>query len=168
MIEHVEIYHPNNLVSGKGNSTTTTLLKLKDDITSSIKSGEVTLVVFADFTKAFDTVNYPNVDKPTQSAGFFKIFYHAVIWLFIQPSAVRPGQQQNLKTALRLIRCAWPNAFNLYVTLLSHNGPSDYLQYADYTTLLRNTKPWALKRPSNHCKRKWPVWEYVLGTIIYI
>jgi len=79
MIEHVEIYHPNNLVSGKGNSTTTTLLKLKDDITSSIKSGEVTLVVFADFTKAFDTVNYPNVDKPTQSAGFFKIFYHAVI-----------------------------------------------------------------------------------------
>jgi len=27
MIEHVEIYHPNNLVSGKGNSTTTTLLK---------------------------------------------------------------------------------------------------------------------------------------------
>ena len=41
----------------KGHSTTTALLKFKDDISKAMKKGEITLAVFADFSKAFNTVD---------------------------------------------------------------------------------------------------------------
>jgi len=43
----------------KSHSTTTILLKLKDDIKTAMNKSEVTLAIFADFSKAFDTVDYP-------------------------------------------------------------------------------------------------------------
>ena len=45
----------NGTVSGfrKGHSTTTTLLRIRDDILGAMKKGEVTLIAFADFSKAF-------------------------------------------------------------------------------------------------------------------
>jgi hypothetical protein len=42
----------------KGHSTTTVLLRIRDDIIRAMKKGEVTLIAFADFSKAFDTVDY--------------------------------------------------------------------------------------------------------------
>ncbi len=42
----------------KCHSTTTLLLKLKDNIKQAMREGEVTLAIFADFSKAFDTVDY--------------------------------------------------------------------------------------------------------------
>lgn len=45
-------------VSGfrKGHSTTTALLNIRDDIRQAMKNGEVSLMVLADFSKAFDTM----------------------------------------------------------------------------------------------------------------
>ena len=45
-------------VSGyrKGHSTTTVLMGIRDDIMRAMKKGEVTLMVCADYSKAFDTV----------------------------------------------------------------------------------------------------------------
>lgn len=40
----------------EGPSTTTALLGMRDDIKRATKRKEVTLLVFADFSKAFDTV----------------------------------------------------------------------------------------------------------------
>ncbi|XP_048583248.1 uncharacterized protein LOC125562941 [Nematostella vectensis] len=58
----------------KGHSTTTSLLAIKDDITKAMKRGEVTLVVLADFSKAFDTVAYEVVFKKLHHLGFSKSF----------------------------------------------------------------------------------------------
>ena len=50
----------NTNISGyrKGHSTTTVLLRIRDDIITAMKKGEVTLIAFADFSKAFDTVDH--------------------------------------------------------------------------------------------------------------
>ena len=42
----------------KSHSTTTILLKLRDDILKSMNRGEITMAIFPDYSKAFDTVNH--------------------------------------------------------------------------------------------------------------
>ena len=42
----------------KGQSTITVLQAIRDDILKAMKHGEVTLMVLADFSKAFDTVRF--------------------------------------------------------------------------------------------------------------
>ena len=42
----------------KGHSTTSVLLCMTDDIIRAMKNGELTLITFADFSKAFETVEY--------------------------------------------------------------------------------------------------------------
>ena len=42
----------------KSHSTTTNLLQLRDDILKSMNRGEITMAIFADYSKAFDTVNH--------------------------------------------------------------------------------------------------------------
>ena len=53
----------------KGHSTTTLLMKLKSDITTSLKKGEASLLVLADYSKAFDTVDYRVVMQNFLSLG---------------------------------------------------------------------------------------------------
>ena len=48
---------------GKGHSTTTVLLAMRDNILHSVKRGEATMAILADFSKAFDTVAYETVLK---------------------------------------------------------------------------------------------------------
>ena len=40
----------------RGHSTTTVLLRIRDDVIKAMKRGEVTMMVFADYSKAFDTI----------------------------------------------------------------------------------------------------------------
>jgi hypothetical protein len=40
----------------RGHSTTTVLLRIRDDVIKAMKRGEVTMMVCADYSKAFDTV----------------------------------------------------------------------------------------------------------------
>lgn len=47
----------------KGHSTTTVLLGIRDDITHAMKQGEITLMVMANFPKAFDTIKFKTVLK---------------------------------------------------------------------------------------------------------
>ena len=42
----------------KGHSTTSVLLCMRDDIIRAKKNDELTLITFADFSKAFETVDY--------------------------------------------------------------------------------------------------------------
>ena len=42
----------------KGHSTNTVLMGMRDELLRTMKKGEVTLMLLADFSKAFDTVNY--------------------------------------------------------------------------------------------------------------
>ncbi len=45
----------------KRHSTTTVLLIIRDDVLRAMKRGEVTLMVLAEFSKAFDTIKYKTV-----------------------------------------------------------------------------------------------------------
>ena len=56
----------------KGHSTTTALLGIRDDIKRATKSKEVTLMVLADFSKAFDTVCFKTTLKKFYKVGFSK------------------------------------------------------------------------------------------------
>ena len=54
----------------KGHSTGTSLLKFKDDIKKTMKSGEVTLATLVDFSKAFDTIAHDKVITKLHILGF--------------------------------------------------------------------------------------------------
>ena len=62
----------------KGQWTTTVLLRIKDDIIKAMKRGEITLMVLADFSKAFDT-KYETVLKKLNYLGFSKSFLNWTI-----------------------------------------------------------------------------------------
>ena len=54
----------------KGHFTTTVLLRIRDDIIKAMKTGEFTLIAFADFSKAFKTVDYSTVLRKLHVIGF--------------------------------------------------------------------------------------------------
>ncbi|XP_057290201.1 uncharacterized protein LOC130612880 [Hydractinia symbiolongicarpus] len=72
----IEFIESNNIykdtVNGfrKGCSTSTALMKLKDDIKKAMKANEVTLMVLIDFSKAFDTICHNKLIKKMASQGF--------------------------------------------------------------------------------------------------
>ena len=66
MYEHPHIDRHSILnvkISGyrKGHSTTTLLLRFKDDIIQAMKRDEITMAVFPDLSKAFDTVDHTRI-----------------------------------------------------------------------------------------------------------
>ena len=58
----------------KGHSTTTPLLSIRNDLVRSMKCGEVSLLVLADYSKAFDTVRFQTVINKMYNMGFSKTF----------------------------------------------------------------------------------------------
>lgn len=58
-------------------STTTVLLGIRDDILHAMKGGELTLMILADFSKAFDTIRYKTVLQKFNQLGFSKEY---LIW----------------------------------------------------------------------------------------
>ena len=54
----------------RGHSTTTVLMGIRDDIIRAMKKGEVTLMVCADYSKAFDTVQFKAVLANYTKWGF--------------------------------------------------------------------------------------------------
>ena len=55
-IERQSVYHQYQSGCRKNNSTATLLLKLHDDIKKAMKSNEITIAIFTDYSKAFDTI----------------------------------------------------------------------------------------------------------------
>ena len=61
LLEYIDQKHMlQDTTSGcrKGHSTTSVLLCMRDDIIRAKKNDELTLITFADFSKAFETVDY--------------------------------------------------------------------------------------------------------------
>ena len=53
--------------------TTTILLKLRDDILKSMNRDEITMAIFADYSKAFDIVNHSTILQNLINLGFDKV-----------------------------------------------------------------------------------------------
>ena len=69
------LLHDNISSFRKGHSTTTALLGIRDDIKRAMKRKEVTLMVLADFSKAFDTVCFKTTLKKFYKLVFSKNYF---------------------------------------------------------------------------------------------
>ena len=58
----------------KGHSTSTVLMSMREDLLRPMKTGEVTLMVLADFSEAFNTVNHKILITKLSTLGFSKSF----------------------------------------------------------------------------------------------
>ena len=126
----------------KGHSTSTVLLGIRDDLLSSIKRREVTLMVLADFSKAFDTVCIKTVITKLHHLGFSK---NVLEWLANYLCGRRQYVQiDDRKTSPVLSEFPIPQGsilglmlFNLYVADLQDILPPTVksFQYADNTTI---------------------------------
>ena len=58
----------------KGHSTVTALLGMKDMIMQAMSKGDVTLMVLADFSRAFDTIDYKTLLHKMHALRFSKCF----------------------------------------------------------------------------------------------
>ena len=148
LAEHIEeksIYLESQSGFRKSHSTITVLLKLKDDIKLAMSRSEVTLSVFADFSKAFDTVDYRILIKQLSNLGFSRKVLHLIRdYLSERKQYAQIDDKSSSKLDVQFGvpqgSILGPILFNLYVTTINTNGPSTYLLYADDTTLLRHTK----------------------------
>ena len=78
-IENKLIYHHYQSGYRKNHSTATLLAKLRDDIKKVMKASEITLTVFTDYSKSFDTIDFSVFIKKMHSLNFSKRF---VYWIF--------------------------------------------------------------------------------------
>ena len=72
--DHAHLLHDRISALRKGHSTTTALMGIRDDIRYAMKRKEVTLMVLADFSKAFDTVSVSATIVKFYKLGFSKPF----------------------------------------------------------------------------------------------
>ena len=126
----------------KGHSTTSVLFGIRDDIRYAMKKGEVTLMVLADFSKAFDTICFKTTINKFYKLGFSKTFLK---WLlsylsdrsqFVQIDD-KPSSHKSAQFGIPQGSILGPLIFNLYVADLNDVTPptTKCFQYADDTTL---------------------------------
>ena len=144
-IEKNAVYRPNQSGFRKGHTTTTLLLKLRDDIFKAMNTSEVTLSILIDYSKAFDTIDHGTLLRKLKAMNF-DISSLKIIASYL--SNRRQFVQVNDKKSPTLpIHFGVPQGsilgpvlFNLYVTYLSDQISSHSIQYADDTTLYRHSK----------------------------
>ena len=71
-IEKSTVYNPTQSGFRKGHSTTTLLLKYRNDIRKALNRNEITISVLIKFSKAFDTINHKNLLEKLVSMNFSK------------------------------------------------------------------------------------------------
>ncbi|XP_057317065.1 uncharacterized protein LOC130660293 [Hydractinia symbiolongicarpus] len=125
-IERTAIY--NNTQSGfrKGHSTTTILLKFRDEIQKALNRNEVPAVVLIDYSKAFATIDHSILLQKLAALNFDK-----------STTKILSSYLANRKQFGSILG---PVLFNIYVTELPKNIQSESIQYADDTTIHRSCK----------------------------
>ncbi|CAB4002145.1 Hypothetical predicted protein, partial [Paramuricea clavata] len=145
-IEDHNILHSGMSGYRKGHSTNSVLLRIRDDIIRAMKKGEVTLIAFADFSKAFDTVEYATVFKKLHNVGFsHDAIYWVLNYLAGRKQYVQIDEKQSqvvdVQFGVPQGSILGPVLFNLYVNDLEPDLECSCYQYADDTTLYRHSVP---------------------------
>ena len=150
VISYIDAYalYKNN-ISGfrKGHSATTVLLGIKDDIKHAMKRGEVTLMIMADYSKAFDTIKFRTVLSKLNDLGFSKDYLKwTVNYLTGRKHFVQVDDKKSnccdVSFGVTQGSIMGPLIFNLYVADLPSCIPdASCHQYADDTTIYRHCKP---------------------------
>ena len=130
----------------KGHSTTSVLLGIRDALIRVSSRGEVTLMDCADYSKAFDTVQFKSVLTKMHNLGFSKEF---LLWMVDYITDRRQMVQiDDRKSDMATVEFSvaqgsilGPVIFNLYVADLQKELQCDCYQYADGTTFYVHSKP---------------------------
>ena len=149
------IYHHYQSGYRKNHSTATLLAKLRGAIKKAMKASEITLAVFIDYSKAFDTIDFSVLIKKMHTLNFSKRFLY---WIFSYLTDARPFAQIDsniyniLDTNFRVPQGSilGPALFKLCVADMKNilNG-SECIQYADDSTIYRNCKIKYINKCSN-------------------
>ena len=78
-IETNNIYYLTQAGYRRNNSTSAILIKMRDDILNAMNKSEVTLPILADFSKAFDTVDYTVLIKKLSKLNMSPDFLHLIL-----------------------------------------------------------------------------------------
>ena len=127
-------------------------MQIRDDIINAMKKGEVTLIAFADFSKAFDTVDYSVIIRKLHNIGFSK---QALRWSlsyltdqqqFVEVNA-KQSQFMDVQFGVPQGSILGPVLFNLYVNDMRNSIQDGFNchQYADDTTIYQHCKPKCLQ-----------------------
>jgi len=128
-----------------GHSCITLLHKLCNDISLSLRKGEVTLAVMVDYSKAFDTVNYEILVSKLQELKFSNSLIDLLIdYLSDREQFVQINDKRSKKKKLM---CGVPQGsilgpmlFNIYVYDLANYATSSTIQFADDSTFYQSCK----------------------------
>ena len=126
----------------KSHSTNTLLLKIRDNILRAISKGQLTLSVYRDYSKAFDTVQHHTIIQKLHKIGFaasaLKWF---ISYLGNRSQYVQVNDSKSAKKPCQFGVPQWsvlgPLLFNLYVNDLQDIDPADPVntcQYSDDAT----------------------------------
>ena len=132
----------------KGHSTISVLLRIRDDIIRAVKNSELTLIAFAYFSKAFDTVDYSIVIRKLHAIGLSKA---ALLWFlsylinrreFLQVND-KPSSLADVLFGVPQGSIIAPVFFNLYANNIQDclQDGSSCFQYAGDTTVLYHATP---------------------------
>ena len=126
----------------KGQSTATVLQAIRDDIIKAMKRVEVTMMVLADFSKAFHTVRFKNLITKMSKIGFFKDFltwtlsYVSNRKQFVQIDG-NCSEVIDIHFGVPQGSILGPVLFNIYVADLQEAINVKSYQYADDTTMYK-------------------------------
>ena len=129
----------------KLHSTTTLLLKIRDDIMKGMEKGEVTLALFCDYSKAFDTVSYKTILDKMHHIGFSKASLELILSYisnrkqYVQINELR-SSTETVMFGVPQGSILGPIFFNIYVNDLQDKVDGTICQYADDTTFYQNCK----------------------------
>ena len=130
----------------KGQSTITVLQAIRDDAVKAMGRGEAAIMVLADFSKAFDTVQFSKLIIKMSTLGFSKQFLKWTLnFVTDRRQFVQIDDKLSNITAIKFYvpqgSILGPALFNIYVADLQSNLSSKGYQYADDTTLYIHAKP---------------------------
>ena len=130
----------------KGHSTTTVLLGIRDGILHAMKRGQLTLMILADFSKAFDTIRYKTV---LRRFSHLRLSKEHLIWTvnylsgrqhFVQIDD-KVSDRCNVSFGVLQGSIMGPLIFNLYVKDMEMRINAKCHQYADDTTIYMHERP---------------------------
>ena len=138
-IEAQQVYNKHQSGFRKNHSTATILSKLHDDIKMAMKQSDLTMAVFTDYSKAFDTIDFFIFMQKMHSLNFSTDFLY---WVFNYLTHRQHCSSLLIgKYGVPQGSILAPILFNLYVADMSSITPnSNCIQYTDDSTLHQSCK----------------------------